>query len=163
MPLDRAKDIIKKYMNSTNVPECETILSIVLSEVEDLKEATYTLLIWEEIPENTSLYLIPNNILSEEQAALLKDANGKVINCNDQCDSLDFLNVALVEEKYKDDEKYWANFSCGGGWSTNMLQENKCIFAKYKVGDRESNSLCPRGFAILRPKITDIVMSGFAL
>ena len=59
------------------------------------------LLIWEEIPEDTKLYLI--NDPTEEQLKMLEGACNKYINFDDITEAMDYLSAALTEEKYKND------------------------------------------------------------
>lgn len=57
------------------------------------------LLIWEEVPENTKLYLIPSDVASKYES-YLKSAHGHFINASDweEYEGLFFLNTALGEE-----------------------------------------------------------------
>lgn len=98
----------------------------------------HTLLIWEWNPENLQVYLIPNNVLTEEQSVLLEKAHGYCINGNASCaenDGLAFLNVALLEDtpQSREDnkqEKYVGNIG--------ML----CQYRKYDQNvDREASVL----------------------
>lgn len=70
---------------------------------------TYTLLIWEEIPENTRLALIPNDALDDEDRRVLRAAHGKYINSTgvskEDLVVLDCLNNALCpKDEYLSDE-----------------------------------------------------------
>lgn len=71
---------------------------------------TFTLLVWEEVPETTKLYLIPNSTLDAEDHTTLKTANGNYINGGTDNDdgaetALDCINNALCEDaKYLDDD-----------------------------------------------------------
>jgi len=68
---------------------------------------THTLLIWQQVPEKTVLYLIPNDKLSEEQFEYLHQAQNRMINVDDMNDGLRFLNTSLSNEYAHDGfEKY---------------------------------------------------------
>lgn len=79
-----------------------------------------TLLIWEEIPEETKLYVIPNEVADKFKHYLAK-AQGNFINGRDweTNEGLKFLNTALSEE---DDSVPEPGF-----------EEHKGIFAQYKT------------------------------
>ncbi len=55
------------------------------------------LLIWEEVPENTVLYVIPNEV-AEEYREFLEMAHGKMINADEMNKGMEFLNVAISGE-----------------------------------------------------------------
>lgn len=59
------------------------------------------LLIWEEIPEDTKLYLI--NDPTEEQLKMLEQACNKYINFDDVNEAMDYICAALTAKEYKDD------------------------------------------------------------
>ena len=66
---------------------------------------TFTLLIWEEVPETTKVVLIPNETLDEGDRAVLRTAHGHLINSvgltPEQNRALDCLNNALcLKEEY---------------------------------------------------------------
>lgn len=65
---------------------------------------TSTLIIWEEIPENTKLFLIPNEVADKHREYLTQCQN-KYINSNDMNEGLSFLNYALAKEGDVDDTK----------------------------------------------------------
>lgn len=75
---------------------------------------TYTLIIWEEVPEDTKLFLIPNKDISYEHFVFMKMAHGKLINSDEMNDGLKFLNVALADPEYCYDEdmKKYAGIFC---------------------------------------------------
>lgn len=70
---------------------------------------SYTLVIWQNIPKETKqnipketkLYLIPDDEISPEQRRLLKEANGKIINSDPNCEGLDFVNAAFSEDEFE--------------------------------------------------------------
>jgi hypothetical protein len=104
---------------------------------------TYTLLIWESVPENTTLYLIPDDEITRDQRMHLREADGKLTNCDDGCDGLDFLNAALSPKP-----EYCADESPA---------EIRCIWHKYKVAER-GETFGDRGVSIKH-----VYMTGFAL
>ena len=60
-----------------------------------------TLLIWEENPENVSLYLIPNEI-ADRHRHHFEAAHGKMINCDDMSEGMEFINIALQSSEDTD-------------------------------------------------------------
>lgn len=66
------------------------------------KQETFTLIIWEEVPEETSLYLIPDSILNNEDREVLKVSHGNYINhtksTDEQEKALDCLSNAFCRE-----------------------------------------------------------------
>lgn len=63
---------------------------------------TYTLLIWESVPESMNLYLIPDEILDQDDQGLLESTNGHYLNSLDipdnVRDAVDTLSDALSEK-----------------------------------------------------------------
>jgi len=121
---------------------------------------SYTLLIWEMVPEETYLYLIPNDQISEEQWALMKQANRKLMNCNDLNEGMTFLNTALTPEEHINDDSYFDDgYTRMSDGSMQLKREPakkewRCIYAKYKQAD---DSL------LENTNITRVVLSGFVL
>lgn len=68
-----------------------------------INHKSHTLIIWQLLPEETKLYLIPDEFISEEHAKLIKEANGKLINVSDDCDGLLFLNAAFSQDTLPSD------------------------------------------------------------
>ena len=60
-----------------------------------------TLIIWQNVPEDCKLYLVPDVKITPEQRALVSHANGKLLNCSEDTDGLDFLLAALSESVYE--------------------------------------------------------------
>jgi len=60
---------------------------------------TYTLLIWEEIPESIKLVLIPNDVLGKNDLKIFRQVHGKYINSTETSKAdekaLDRINNAL--------------------------------------------------------------------
>jgi hypothetical protein len=67
---------------------------------QNMNDTTYTLLIWEEIPETTHFVLIPNTDLDAEDLSVLRQAHGCFIDglteTETQRKALDYLNAALA-------------------------------------------------------------------
>lgn len=87
----------------------------------------HTLLIWEEVPERTSLFLIPNTVLTEEERKILHTAHGHHINADEvtkeEDKALSYINDALCENK-----EHCSPSSKRGGWATK--------WHKHKTEDR---------------------------
>lgn len=62
---------------------------------------TFTLLVWEEVPEALNFYLIPDDNLDDEDREVLALVQGCYINSTstsaEQDDALDCINAALTE------------------------------------------------------------------
>lgn len=97
---------------------------------------TYTLLIWEVVPERTEIYLIPSDVAKQYQR-FLEEAHSRYINYDDLSEGLSFLNTAL-SEKYAE-----------GGFEEHLGK-----FVPYKV-----DTSAP----LTGTHITDVIISGFAL
>jgi len=119
----------------------------------------FTLLVWEEIPEDTKLFLIPNNVISSTQLGLLKQANNKFINRDEENAGLRFLNAALLDEKYINDDSYFDD-----GFTTHHGGERikrceptpkkwRCVFAKYLQDPNQ----------IIEADISRVILSGFIM
>ena len=78
----------------------------------------YVMLIWEEIPENIRVYLIPTVELSANHYMLLDEAHGHYVNGEkdwDKNDGLAFLNMALCDPTERDanaHEKFVDQIGC---------------------------------------------------
>lgn len=59
---------------------------------------TLTLIVYELIPENTKLFLVPNSEITAKQREWLKESHNKFANCDDYTDALQFLNAAINKE-----------------------------------------------------------------
>lgn len=100
-----------------------------------------TLIIWEEIPEKTTLFVVPNEQIDSRQAALLREASNKFINADDENDGMIFLNNALSSE---------AQYCIPDGDPADH-----CIFAKYRVEPDTLASECG--------PINRVILSGFMM
>lgn len=98
------------------------------------------LLIWEEVPEHTKMYLIPVNV-AESYKQHLEEAHNKFINSNEMNDGMRFLNMALLDEdeNVADDEDF---------------REHQGCFAEYEVDVDEP---------ITGYNIVAVYLSGFML
>lgn len=65
-----------------------------------------TLVIWEQVPEQTDLYLIPNSEIDEEMRGILQRAHNKLINADEDVEDALKLNAALSDTKYDVEEQY---------------------------------------------------------
>ena len=65
----------------------------------------HTLLIWEEVPEKTRLFVIPNEV-ADKYVHFLEQAHNKLINSDDSNDGMNFLNYALFTGEEEWDEKF---------------------------------------------------------
>jgi hypothetical protein len=65
-----------------------------------------TLLVWENVPETTEFYLIPNDLIDQNGwLPLFKEAHGKFINSDDWCPGLEFINAALCSPEFAHEEE----------------------------------------------------------
>lgn len=99
-----------------------------------------TLVIWEEVPETTKLYVIPNNLLTEERLELLQQCAGTFVNTDSEKEATIWLMETLTEER-----EYCTNES--------VPESEKCIFAQYKIDAKE----------VIIADISRVVLSGFML
>ena len=102
-----------------------------------------TLLIWEQIPETTDLFLIPNDDIERNGwRKRLEEAHGLFLNSDESNEGLDFLNLAVLDE----DSRYVE--------SKEHLNQYMCLFNKYK-----QNTIRP----LTNVEITHVYRSGFML
>lgn len=98
----------------------------------------FTLLIWEEVPEEIKMYLIGNEVAAKYEE-FLKDAHGNYINTVDweEHPGLFFLNTALGEEAPEEG-----------------FEEHLGVLRQYKVDHKAP---------LLNQNITAVYASGFIL
>lgn len=70
----------------------------------------YSVLVWEEIPENTKFYFIPDSEIDERLRKVLDRAHQQLINCTEESDGAEVL-FHLLDKKYP---------PCGGAAETLM-------------------------------------------
>jgi hypothetical protein len=99
---------------------------------------SYTLLVWETIPEETDFYLIPNEV-AKDYEDYLKQAHHKFINAQEMNDGMAFLNTALADED---------------GVAEGGMCAYLGIFKQYKVDHKKP---------LLDKNITAVYLSGFVL
>jgi hypothetical protein len=99
---------------------------------------TYTLLIWELIPEETHVYLIPNTV-AENWRGELRNANHSFLNNDVETYGMSFLNAALCADRTCVDEGH---------------KDVAGIFASY---------LQPKNWQLEDKLITHVYLSGFVL
>lgn len=112
-----------------------------MTKPSEQSENTYSLLVWEEIPENTTFVLIPNNVANIYRNHL-EQAHNKFINSDDENDGMRFLNAALMDNP----EDAWDDYS----------KTHASVLAQYKRADRG-------GSPIVNVYITHVYLSGFVL
>lgn len=83
---------------------------------------TQTLLVWEQVPEQVTLYILPNSTLDEADHAILALADGCYINSGDYTseeeDALAHINDALCEnDAHVSEERRGTRWS--GRWALN--------------------------------------------
>lgn len=95
---------------------------------------TYTLLIWEEIPESTKLVLIPNDTLDASDIDALRKSNGKFINHDvypdDVRDALNCLSDALCSKAEHLSDKNPAGSKWALRWKDCIQDDAKPIEGK---------------------------------
>jgi hypothetical protein len=97
----------------------------------------YTLLIYEEVPENTRLFLIPNEEITDEQDKVLKACQNKFVNSDDHTDEMDTLSELIAKKKEH----------CRDG------SKHACLWGDYEEGKEKP----------LKGTITRVFISGFML
>lgn len=105
-----------------------------------------SLLIWEEVPETVHLYLVPDEIITQEQRELLKEAHQNYINArgSENNRGLAFLNAAF----YGGEE--------GQSGVDGEFESVVGIFKNYKVENSP-------GQPLLGQHITNVYQAGFLL
>ncbi len=85
------------------------------------KTQTYTLVIWEEVPENIQLWLIPDKAINDEDRKVLDEAQITYINSDENIEATKLLSDAFASEKdnCQDPGSIWA-----------------CRWKQYFYGDR---------------------------
>lgn len=69
-----------------------------------------TLIVFENVPESTDFFLIPNDVIDDTLQKLINGATGKFINSDDDIEALDELYNRLYEgSHYGDDDEEIAN------------------------------------------------------
>lgn len=103
-----------------------------------MNNKTYTLIIWEEIPEQTKLFIIPNEV-ADKYRHFLDQAHNTYININEMNDGLCFLNYAV--NKNNDNEEEEDN-------------KHKNLFLQYQIN---------YDMPLINQNITYVYHSGFVL
>lgn len=99
----------------------------------------YVLLVWEEVPEKTVLFLLPQD-KAKEWEKFLVEAHNKLINADDMNDGLRFLNTAIASED---------------GTAEDGFEEYLGVLSQYKWEDNNK--------PILDKDIVAVYVSGFVL
>ena len=93
----------------------------------------YTLLIWEEVPETTSLYLIPSEEAVKYEKFLTL-AHMKLYNCDEVNDGMRFVNTALGSEFPEPGFEEYLGIFRNYKWDQDKPIVNKTINAVYVTG-----------------------------
>ncbi len=101
---------------------------------------TYSLLIWELIPEDTAMYLIPNEE-ADKIRHHLDQAHRNIINVSDMNEGLEFLNIELCTQVTDADPS---------------LPEREGMLVQYKYE-------YPTGYLPVGVVVTNVYHSGFYL
>jgi len=112
----------------------------------------FSLFIYNQIPDQVDLYLIPNQDIEDNGwLSFFQNAHNKFIN-NDDLDSnkgLKFLLSATVSNKYLEDDTYFNDH-----FDTSYKVEWRCVLDKYKQDNAKP---------IENVIVTRVFMSGFIL
>ena len=79
-----------------------------------------TVVIFSEIPEDTRIFVIPDEVITPEHELLLAGSHGKLVNFDGYDDSLRFVNNAFCKVLEH----------CGGD---EIPEDWKCIYTQYEV------------------------------
>jgi hypothetical protein len=114
----------------------------------------HTLLVWEIVPEDTKLYLIPNEV-ADKYRTFLDAAQNKFANADEENEGLRFLANALSNDSIE--EKPSTNPLIKGktGWDDGDFNQYRGVLREYKVEDIST--------PIRDACITDVYVSGFVL
>lgn len=133
--------------------------------IEGEEPMNYSLLIWQEVPENIKLYLIPNDEIDPEARKVLETVHGYYINASNTNkeieEALSLVDCALVssgERKQYEEEGGDAFGSRGVFDSEEQVPERwKGCWGDYKVFDEQSKREQVNG------TITNVYVSGFLM
>lgn len=107
-----------------------------------MKPESYTLLVYNQIPDYLDFYLIPNKEITGHQLILLIEAHDKLVNSDDVNSGMEFLMAALCEKEE----------NC----NPDVPKEWHCVWNKYKVTN-------PLHLSSLTGTISRVIKSGFIL
>lgn len=105
--------------------------------------SSYTLIVYEEIPENTKLFLVPNDEINSKQREMLAKVAGCFINTETQIDECNWLSNILCKKK-----------SHCARWSNDDDHSDWCAWSKHQ---KESD------VQIEGVVITNVIVTGFVL
>lgn len=128
----------------------------------NMNNNTQTLLVYEQVPEDTHMYLIPNRIFDEhpDWRDLMRQAHNKYVNRSGDKynDGMSFLSAALVPIENVDNDSYFYDGDVVNnvqtGKNNRMKNEWRCVFDKYKVNLDTS---------LTDVNIIEVVLSGFIM
>lgn len=130
----------------------------------DMNDKKYILVVWEMVPEDTYLYLIPEDVVTEEHRKLLKLAHGSFIGTETENEGSDFLNYAFAEKDNEVDFKEQESLRRDSG--ARSMSQYIGIFREYKqkvAASPESERVCACPITIENTHITSVYVSGFMM
>ena len=114
-----------------------------------------TLIIWESVPENIEVVIVPNEVLTDEQHQLILQAHGNFINGEgwENNDGLEFLNIALAEKTERNIQN---------NQSSKFLNHMGLLFPYRKYNGEENRlaQIVPAGESF---SISQVICTGFLL
>lgn len=84
-----------------------------------MKPETFTLLVWQMVPESTGCYMIPNSVANQYRE-VFTEAHGELAGYDDSTDSPNFLNDTVSDTSYDDDGE-------------NIIHAHTGIFREFKL------------------------------
>lgn len=129
---------------------------------------TQTLLIYENVPEETNVYVIPNRVFAEhpDWIELMRMAHGKFINQSnvEYNDGMSFLSAALTSAEHIDKDDYFFDGDAITREGNRMKKEWRCVLNQYKVSnDTPIRDLVSGGTVTYKVNITEVILSGFIM
>ena len=106
-----------------------TLGFLVTPEENTSADSTYTLVIYEQVPESNTLYLVPNEAIGPEEEKLFSLVHGRVVNGDDLTEeemkaTLTLGDVLCAEPKYlSGDNPVGSRF--GGTWAKYRVEDGK--------------------------------------
>lgn len=124
----------------------------------ETENKTQTLLVYENVPEETNLYLIPNRVFAEhpDWIEMMRMAHGKFVNQSgvEYNDGMSFLSAALTSSEHIDNDEYFFDGDALSREGNRMKKEWRCVLDKYKVA---------KGDRIQLTNINEVILSGFIM
>jgi len=119
-----------------------------------------TLVIWEEVPETTKLFLIPDSEITPEIEGYLTLAHGRYTNSDDENEGLDFLNAAFTAEKHRVEQKALTKKEKDMGFTpmSDFYFKYQCRWAKFEIETETGEPINTTTDPVKR-----VVISGFIM